>query len=120
MAKYSDIDFFLQKNDITNDISFKQDIHAVAQSIKNILLTRKGEGFFDPNFGSSLLEKLSTKLDSVEISILKTVVKSEIQVQEPRGAVNSIEITPYLDSYDVKVSFSLVSSEQEGAVEITI
>jgi hypothetical protein len=40
MAEFSDIDFFLEKNEITNDIVFKTSRYAIAQSIENILLTK--------------------------------------------------------------------------------
>lgn len=120
MPTYSDIDLFLLKNDLTEDINFKLNVHAVAQSIKNIILTRKGEQLFNSNFGSSLLEKLSTKRNPVELQVISDVVKSEIQIQETRATIDSVEITPLIDSYDVDVKFTLLSTESQGAVSITV
>jgi phage baseplate assembly protein W len=120
MATYSDIDLFLVKNSLTNDISFKQDIHAVAQSIKNIVYTRKGEALFNNNFGSTLLGSLSVKRDLLELEVIKDTVKAEIQNQETRATINNIEIIPYIDSYEVRISFSLILTDQQGAVAFTV
>jgi len=120
MAIYSDIDLFLVKNDITDDIVFKQDVYAVAQGVKNIVLTRKGEGLFSPNFGSTLLESLSTVKDDIQLIIIADVVKAEIETQEPRAIINNIEITHNIDGYEVKIYFTMVNTQLQGAVSFTV
>lgn len=120
MAIYTDLDLFLVKNDITDDIVFKQDVYAVAQSVKNITLTKKGEGLFSPNFGSTLLESLSTMKDDIELLVIKDRVKAEIETQEPRAIINNIEITHNVEGYDVKIYFTMINTQQEGAVSFTV
>jgi hypothetical protein len=46
---YTDIDVNLTKNVQSNDISLKYDVNAIAQSIKNIILTNKTEKIFKKN-----------------------------------------------------------------------
>ena len=58
MDKYSDLDFFLNKNYKTNDISLKKEIDALSQSVKNIILTDPGERMFDPYFGAGIPETI--------------------------------------------------------------
>ena len=62
---YSDFDFAFQKHPITGDVPIKRDVEAVKQSVRNILLTRRGEKFFDPDFGGSLTEFLFENFDPV-------------------------------------------------------
>ena len=50
MAKYKDIDFKFSKNTFTGDLNVVQDSTAIKQSIKNIILTLKGERSFKYEF----------------------------------------------------------------------
>jgi phage baseplate assembly protein W len=121
MAKYSDLDFFLTKNELTSDISFKKDVYAVAQSISNITLTRKGEKPFSPEFGSDLSSGLQTSVTDIELDILKTVVRSQIQSQEPRSVIDNIEFTKLPEGFKVDISFHLTDSQQaSGTLSLTI
>lgn len=53
MAKYTDIDFSFSKNSFTGDLNKVQDSTAIRQSLKNIILTLKGEKSFDYVFGGA-------------------------------------------------------------------
>lgn len=119
MAEFSDIDFFLEKNEITNDIVFKTSRYAIAQSIENILLTKRGEGLFNPNFGSTLLEDLSYPRDSAELESLKYVFTSQIETQETRATIDKLTIEKLLDTYSVTVYFTEKINQQQGTVTLT-
>ena len=58
---YTDIDVNLTKNVQSNDISLKYDVNAIAQSIKNIVLTNKTEKIFNPKFGADTDHLISFK-----------------------------------------------------------
>lgn len=121
MAKYSDIDLFLPKNNLTNDISFKKDVYAVSQSIGNLILTRRGERPFYPNLGTDLIDTLQTARSQIELNILKEVIKSQLEVQEPRAIIDIIEITRDLDNYTVRVDFHLVNNTDiTGSINVTV
>lgn len=107
MAKYSDIDFFLTKNELTQDISFKKDVYAVSQSIGNIALTRKGERVFYPEFGSDLIQGLQTNISQIELNILRQIVKNQLETQEPRAIIDNIEFTKITDGFKVDISFQM-------------
>jgi phage baseplate assembly protein W len=121
MAKYSDIDLFLPKNDLTNDISFKKDVYAVAQSIGNLVLTRRGERPFYPNIGTDLVDTLQVARSQIELNILKEMVKSQLEVQESRAIIDIIEITRDVDNYIVKIDFHLANnSDITGSINVTV
>ena len=121
MINYSDIDFFLTKNDLTGDASFKLGIYAVSQSIGNIALTRRGERVFSPNFGSNLIQGLQSGASELELNILKGIVRSQIQEQEPRAIIDSIEFTRLTDGFKVDIFFHLVADETAtGTLSLTV
>jgi len=109
MPRYSDIDFLLTKNEITNDASVKYDTAAISQSIKNILLTTRGEKPFNHTFGGNLYELVFNSLSPLLLEDKKLVLKSEIELQEPRAIVTSINIEDSGVGYwDVSVVYSPV------------
>ena len=105
MAKYSDIDFFLNKNTKNNDIQLKSDIMAVAQSVKNIVLTDPGERIFAPYFGGGIPQTLFDSYDWRETVLLEEQLVTALSVYEPRVTVESINIE-YVAENTVSIELS--------------
>ena len=120
MARYTDIDLFLPRNDLTGDVSFRTDISAVGQSIANLALTRKGERPFSPNIGTDLVETLQVYRPEVELVVLKEIIVSQLETQEPRAKINNIQIERIDENYKVTISFTLLSTGALGTTEITV
>ena len=84
---FSDLDLDLSKNSITGDISLKNDLQSIRQSITNILLTRQGERFFSSSGIGVGLQDLYFELkenQGIIFSSIKERVKSNINKFEPR------------------------------------
>tara|TARA_R100001015_G_C4607648_1_gene162777 strand:+ start:476 stop:898 length:423 start_codon:yes stop_codon:yes gene_type:complete len=82
---HSDIDVDLTRNSFTGDVSLKQDIHAIRQSIQNILLTKRGEKPFDPFFGSEIDSLLFENEDEFfSVITLKNRVKAALNKIDKR------------------------------------
>lgn len=121
MAQYSDIDLFLTKNNLTNDITFKKNVYAVAQSLSNLALTRKGERPFSPSIGTDLIDTLQVNRSQIELNVLKEVIKSQLDTQETRAVIDNITITRDSDNYIVKIDFHLTDTTQAtGSVSVTV
>ncbi len=89
---YSDFDFPFKKHPVTKDVPIKRDVEAVKQSVRNILLTRRGEKFFDPDFGGSLTEFLFENFDIVVEAEMNQRIVNTLRNYEPRVKVLNIEI----------------------------
>tara|TARA_R110002012_G_scaffold204050_2_gene373625 strand:- start:2731 stop:3153 length:423 start_codon:yes stop_codon:yes gene_type:complete len=82
---YSDIDVDLAKNPYTGDVSIKNDLHAIRQSVQNIIMTRKGERPFEPSFGGEIDDFLFELPGSFLTTItLKTRMENVINRFDPR------------------------------------
>ena len=82
---YSDLDVDLARNSFTGDASIKKDLHAIRQSVQNILLTRKGEKPFDPFFGSEIDNFMFEQQGSFLTTItLKNRIETTINKLDPR------------------------------------
>lgn len=93
MPKYTDIDLYLTKNELTGNADFKYDLAAISQSIKNIVLTNKREKLFDTGFGGNAYDLLYNQLSSLELAQKSSELASVIQLYEPRAIVNELNIT---------------------------
>lgn len=110
MAKYSDLDFFLNKNTINNDIKLKTEIDSVAQSVKNIILTDVGEKMFNPFFGGSIPNLLFESLDWREIILVQEQLKTVLKLYEPRILIKSINIQYTGETkLSIELTFSLIT-----------
>jgi phage baseplate assembly protein W len=95
--KYRDLDIFFKKNADTGDISFVSNNSSIIQSIKNIVLTRKGERPFNNYFGTGTVDLLFDNPSPVDIAFLQKDIKTILEEIEPRIIVDSVEVLYPLD-----------------------
>ena len=83
-------------------VAFKRDINAIGQSLQNLILTRRGEKPFIPEFGTSLLDILFDTFGPSTVSKLNEEVRYAIANYEPR--VQFLSFTPnekFIDSNNI-------------------
>jgi hypothetical protein len=120
MAKYTDIDLYLSKNEITNDINLKLDIAAISQSIKNIVLTTKGEKLFDSGFGGGAYDMVYEHLSPLRLRLKESELKAILALYEPRATIQDINITDSgLGYWEIKITYAPVY-DQSVTRDITI
>lgn len=121
MEKYSDIDIFLQKNELTGDVPFKIGTQSISQSLTNIALTKRGERMFLPEFGTDLLETLQENLLQLEYNILKDVIIAQIETQETRVTIDNMEIEKNIDTFDIKIYYTTKDEfKSPGILNLTV
>ena len=110
---YSDFDFVFKKHPVTGDVPIKRDVQAIKQSVRNILLTRRGEKFFDPDFGGSLTEFLFEPFDIVVEAEMKQRIITTLRNYEPRVKVLSINIDDmsYRNALNLRLEVEIKSPE---------
>ena len=91
-VKNSDFDIDFSKNEFTSDVSIKKEANSIRQSIRNLILTRKGERKFDRNFGVGLHDLLFETNDVLFLSILSRDIEEHMDAYEPRAFFDSIEL----------------------------
>lgn len=109
MAKYTDIDLYLTKNELTGDINYKFDVAAISQAIKNIVLTTQGEGIFNSGFGGNLYDMVFEEMSPLRLRLKESELRAAISLHEPRANVQSINITdPGLGYWNIEITYSPV------------
>lgn len=89
---YSDLPFIASKNQFTKDINLVKDVSAIKQSIKNIIMTIRGERPFNVLFGGNPRNFLFDTLDILVIDECKKLIVNSIASFEYRIEIKDIGI----------------------------
>lgn len=89
---YTDIPFFVTKNWFTNDINLIKDTFAIKQSVKNIIMTIRGERPFNLLFGGNPRNFLFEHLDILTVAECKSLIVNSLATFEPRIDLRDIAI----------------------------
>jgi phage baseplate assembly protein W len=117
---YSDIDFTLTKRPVVGDVSLSYDNQAIIRSMRNILLTKKFEKLWNPDFGSNVDMLLFENISSVTASALEKEISVAISNYEPRVNLKNVIVKPYpdRDAYDVTLIFFIANATQPTTVTV--
>lgn len=115
---YSDLDMALTMHPAYFDISPLKDIEAVKNSVRNLLLTNKGDRPFQPNVGSDLTAALFENMNPFTIESLRMKVKDMLHSYEPR--VNDVGVKIEDDDFSglhVSVTFNIIGISNNETVD---
>jgi len=82
--RYSDFYNNLNKNYGTKDIARNTNEEAIINSLKNIILTKKGERPFRPDFGCNISGLLFENFSEFTSNSIETEIKTAVENFEPR------------------------------------
>ena len=114
-----DFDISFKRISSTGGIGIKDDREAITQAIRHVLLTRKGEKLFDPNFGGSLGDYTDgsvSRLDS--LSIKDDIYYALINEMKDIIIINKADITVIANKeynkYDILIEYRRVDTEESS------
>lgn len=109
--RYSDFLINFDKNPVTGNLARAVNEEAVKSALKNLLLTNRGERFYNSNMGSQIKASLFEPADSVTADIIKTSIEQTIKYQEPRVDLLDVQIFDDEDNnaYRINIFFNLIN-----------
>lgn len=112
---FSDFRTDFAKHPLNDDVLVKTDEAAVKESIRNLLLTNKGERLFRPNLGSNLRYMLFDSNTPVVLKLIQEQVRDTLETYEPRINIDDINIISNLDDNVVQIviMFSIRNTEHQ-------
>jgi len=116
-----DIDLSFEPNSV-GDVYKKNDLAAVRQAVKNILLTNRFEKPFNPLFGADLRALLFDLSDPDLADQINDRVRLAISNFEPRARVVTVvvELAPDYNSVRVTVEFQIISTSQITSISVDL
>ena len=114
VSTFKDLSVTFKKHPVTNDLVTVKDKAAVAQSIKGLLLTRRGERPFQPDLGSGLQDLLFEPMDYFVSSIMQKEIETTLENYEPRIELIDVQCNPNfdLDNYEIRIEFYVVGVKE--------
>ena len=96
--------------------------NAVKQSIKNLLMTDRGERLMQPDIGCDIRGSLFENIDANTVLILKENIKSTIRTYEPRCIVKNVVVQANIDQNIIRVTvlFTVINSNKDSSLTIDL
>ena len=116
VSTFKDLSITFKKHPVTDDLVTVKDKAAVAQSIKGLLLTRRGERPFQPDLGSGLQDLLFEPLDNGSGALIKKEIKETLNRYEPRISITKLMCYPDMSNngYEVELEYFILGREDRA------
>jgi phage baseplate assembly protein W len=117
---YSDLRKDIDINPISLDLALYKDEEAVKESIKNLLLTDKGERLMQPLLGGNIRALLFENNTPAIVKLIQEQVKTTILEYEPRAKLLDVIVNSFYDENKIEITvyFYIISVEQP--IELTV
>ena len=111
--RFKDVSMTFRSNPLNNDLVALKNENAIARSIRNIVFTSPGEKFFQPTFGSRVIESLFENMDEITALAIHDEIKNSIEKFEPRVSLSNVKVNPDFESnqYDVVITYTIIGAD---------
>ena len=91
---FKDLSASFQTNPLSNDLIALKNESAIARSVRNLVLTGRGERPFQPILGTGVSRLLFENMDKLTASAIRSELRTTIENYEPRVEINEIIVEP--------------------------
>ena len=107
---FKDISASFQINPLNSDLIAVTNANAIARSVRNLILTKKGEKPFEPNLGSGVYDLLFENMDKQTATVIRDEIILVLENYEPRISIIEVLVKPNYDeaSMDVTLQYEIV------------
>jgi len=117
---FSDFHKDLTQNPISEDLALKRDEEAVKESLKNLILTDKGERLMQPLLGGNIRAMLFENNTPATIKFLQEQIKATIEEYEPRASLIDVTVQSSLDENTINVTIYFYINNIEQPITLTV
>lgn len=118
---FKDISASFQINPLNSDLIAVTNTNAIARSVRNLILTKKGEKPFEPNIGSGVYDLLFENMDKQTATVIRDEIILVLENYEPRIEIIEVLVKPNYDegAMDVTLQYQIVGIDVP-AQELTL
>jgi phage baseplate assembly protein W len=111
---YSDFLTSFDRNPVTGNLATVTNEKSVSQAIRNLILTGVGEKPFK-QVGSNIKTILFERVDEINSSLLKDLIRNTIVNYERRVILLSVIVKPDEEKnlYDIKIIYALINNQDQ-------
>lgn len=122
MGIFSDFNTSFAVHPVKKDLAVKEDINAVKQSVRNLLLTNRGERLMQPNIGSKMRSLLFENFSPQTAELVKQYTRETIENYEPRASLIDVTVSPDPDNNNLNVTvlFAIINIDEPQRLNLQI
>lgn len=119
---YSDFFSNLDTSTTKNDLLSYTNEDSVKRSIRNILLTDRGERFFNPTFGSDIRKMLFENFTPATEQVVADLIRTAVGNHEPRANIIDVNVSgnPDQNSMYINIVFSVINKAEPVTLELIL
>ena len=118
---YSDFKKDLEISPLSQDLTVFKDEDSVKESIRNILLTDRGERLMQPTIGGNLRAMLFENITPAGVlTLIEDQVRTTLELHEPRAEIIDVEVSSNLDDnvVRIRIQFYILNNQQPISVDV--
>ena len=111
---FKDLSITFDKNPVTDDLLVTKNDAAIKRAVTNLILTKPGERFFNPNIGCKVSGLLFEPLDFITAGIIRDETRYTINAFEPRVVLKEVEVELDYDNngFDVIIEYTIIGQPE--------
>ena len=119
---YKDVDTLFDIHPVTRKLNVLTNNAAVARSVKNLVLTNKGERPYQPFLGCDVRNQLFELNDGMVESEVEDTISEVISQYEPRAELISVDadIKPDQHSVEVTITFRVINQQDPVSINLML
>lgn len=119
---YADFGRDMIEHPVTGDVSRKINEDAVKESIRNLVLTDRGEKPFQPLVGCDVRKLLFDNFVPETSLLIKEAIISTLNTYEPRAEIISVNVDPKPDnnSFGVSIVFRVINNTEATRLDLIL
>jgi len=101
---YKDLGLSFRSHPVTKKLVVLKNEEAIKRAIRNLILTNKGERFFNPLFGGNITSHLFENFGPITSINMREDIIDAVKTYEPRVNILEVEIKPNRDLNSVLIN----------------
>ena len=89
---YKDLNLFFTKNPLSGDVGKVTDVQAIKRSVRNLVLTNRGERLFHPEIGGDVYGSLFENFTPITEIELQSAITHTLEIYEPRVVLEEVVV----------------------------
>lgn len=120
ISLYADLYKDLTQNPTNGDLALRRDEDSVKESIKNLILTDKGERLMQPLVGGNIRAMLFENLTPAVLKMIEEQVFITIEEYEPRAELIDVEVKATADQNKVEVTIRFYITNIAQPIQLNV
>lgn len=111
---FKDLSITFDKSPVTDDLLVTKNDAAIKRAVTNLILTKPGERFFNPNIGCSISGLLFEPLDFITAGLITDEIRYTINAFEPRIVLKNVdtEIDDDNNGFNVYIEYNIIGQPE--------